>query len=1152
MFAEGAPINLAKPFYNSAYGTYNQFRLLKCQQQPNTQFTENDHTRYQKEFAILTDKEPLDISKRRDAYVFFVKELTQDNPDLQQELLHKTQLFATTDKHYQALIGILINQGINGIHLFLSKINNLQQSMNLYTEFNKIFIENADNYQQFMTIEGLNNLDKLAALNDIQKAWWQMLIQQHYAAGNIVDFNELFNAYAYFLDDLSTIGLVNLPAACPFTPIKHMKTALDRGLYIIKNSINPEEQLTCLKNLDFSSNGAYLASRYNNFGMVASEMRLSPTVDIVPPYQFREIRPIYFKYISVIEWRCRSGTSSKFVDINYCSIKLNPNDPLNDEIYATFMTKQPELTSPGTQFVIYIYENLAYSTIYAILRYDTNYGTNNQIVSYNEKCKFYTCDRMHGIRPWSYDETILPVSNNSYYSQNGLLDYNPPKYTAFFHEMERMGEISCDLVSTCYYRFIGEQGSGYSFEVYQSIARMVLDEENPNLTPKNKARFLAIIALVSSGSAQSDNPTADSATLFKKMQQIAGNHGELFWKIIKPIFKMFSSESMPSFQVMTSIMEYIDFMLKLDAKTQPCIERLMSYASIYPADCLPALLNNIKYTAMKTEGIKEKLALIESNTEYVQFFISQRTKHGFKDPIDNANFVILLVLITGLDPLCAKAILLAKNINTMEPNILNLLLSILSTINPEKSTQLPSVDDLQNLITKIKQDLASGVTLNSRELLLNNIQTQLPKAVFGTAPIPESKVGLVTVFKEYFSNTEIVSMLNKQLKQMDIAIIEPMIPPNTPLRNTVITLIKNNLSSLGKQLTEVVAKLEKFIENINEEPPNIENIRKAFADLNSECCAILKFELKLGPLSMSLDDSIVLGIIQSFAGGDLTEQVKLLSKHKTILALLAKPIEQRYQKHLDTLIIKLQTMAPEFNNFLRQKLGEFSEYTLEALDAYSNNFANIQNFINGIISLKNKLTKDEYTSLIKLLNEKENYTLLSLEQLTKLINTYTKDTSVSMSQKLNIVFDVVRGNGVVSNKFDAAMQQLDDLAEFKDKFPGDLYKILLQISLEYNLTHDIPFPMAAITKFTALTSIDAEQYMALFDSLAAVLRRAPQNDNQQESITTIVSLIIQKIHDIATDHPIIMTLITNLLNKSLAESAQAFTLIVPLRQTCVI
>lgn len=246
-------------------GSYEQFSVLK---KDSVNFS-----RYKIEFAGLFASQATE-KQRKEAFMFFLAELCDDNlPKLKQiqQLLEKLPL---TECHYQGLAQVLIHGGPDALLLLLHHFKTLDEKQR-FKGFNELFLKKPENFISLISESGFANLKNLSALSQEQQNWWVSLVVQHKDAGAHTDFNDLFAAYDYFLNELEK-QQVKLPVSCALEPIRHMKLALDRLLFIVGNSSDPQEQLNCLDGLDFDMYGAYFASRYNDYRLVSRQMNLSP------------------------------------------------------------------------------------------------------------------------------------------------------------------------------------------------------------------------------------------------------------------------------------------------------------------------------------------------------------------------------------------------------------------------------------------------------------------------------------------------------------------------------------------------------------------------------------------------------------------------------------------------------------------------------------------------------------------------------------------------------------------------------------------------------------------------------------------------------------------------------------------------------------
>ncbi|WP_058534545.1 hypothetical protein [Legionella saoudiensis] len=222
-------------------GSFQQFTLLGNES--------SNRGRYEIEFAHLFAPK-IASETRLNALNFFLSELEQD--PLKIRRIHNLLKFLPlTNSHYHGLAYVLVNSGADGMVLVLQQFKILHEQER-FNDLHDLFLENPQSYADLATPRGLDNLKKLAVLTPEQYMWWRALVSQHKAAGVRTNFNELFDAYSYFLTGLGELAQ-DLPASCPLVHVKHMKPALDRALFIIKNSADPKEQLAYLHGLDFAA-----------------------------------------------------------------------------------------------------------------------------------------------------------------------------------------------------------------------------------------------------------------------------------------------------------------------------------------------------------------------------------------------------------------------------------------------------------------------------------------------------------------------------------------------------------------------------------------------------------------------------------------------------------------------------------------------------------------------------------------------------------------------------------------------------------------------------------------------------------------------------------------------------------------------------------
>lgn len=287
-------------------GSSNQFFLLEHEV--------SNPLHYQREFTHLFDAK-VSLGVRQRALRFFLHEMERDQ--LKQERIQSLLNFLPlTELDYQGLGYALVNSGADGVLLLLQRFKALYEK-EIFHDFQHLFLDTPASYAKLVTPEGIENLETLSELTSEQYAWWHSLVSQHKAAGARTNFNELFDAYYYFLTKLGE-NAQHLPAGCPLENIRHMKPALERALFIITNAADPQEQLMHLNELDYDMDGAYYASRYLDYKLVSCQMGLTragsadetPLKNINELFTFFTTQPVtneerikqFYRFIGTQDW----------------------------------------------------------------------------------------------------------------------------------------------------------------------------------------------------------------------------------------------------------------------------------------------------------------------------------------------------------------------------------------------------------------------------------------------------------------------------------------------------------------------------------------------------------------------------------------------------------------------------------------------------------------------------------------------------------------------------------------------------------------------------------------------------------------------------------------------------------------------------------
>lgn len=274
---------------------------------------EEQRRRFKTEFHDLLDSGTLP-EQRQSVFISLLSHFTgYDSSKL--KWIRLLQTLPLSDQNYQGLAQVLLHTGADGVLLLLQQFKALHDK-ELFKDFNDLFLDKPENYLTIVSTEGLNSLKKLTALSNEQHTWWAHLVSLHKAAGIPTQFDDLFLAYSYFLDQLDQKNLT-LPLACRVKNKGHMKHSLACILYLIHNSSDPEEQLTYLDDIDLDA--ACLASR-NHYQLITREMNLLRLEEDIPDFSvprnphdvyawlvqidlpYDECLTRFYRFVGVQEW----------------------------------------------------------------------------------------------------------------------------------------------------------------------------------------------------------------------------------------------------------------------------------------------------------------------------------------------------------------------------------------------------------------------------------------------------------------------------------------------------------------------------------------------------------------------------------------------------------------------------------------------------------------------------------------------------------------------------------------------------------------------------------------------------------------------------------------------------------------------------------
>lgn len=187
--------------------------------------------------------------------------------------------------NFNAFSQILVESGPRASLNFLAKLSAIKEANNLaYHDFKTYFLDKQSNYMDFFDSDkqSLTCLDNY--LNDLRNPlknkinWWETLSAQHIkSTPSSVNFKFLYDGFYYFCTELDNINgeKVNLPLHFKGQPVTDMRVSLDRLLGILRNSLDPNEQINDLNKINLSVEGDWYASVYQGYNHINENMEVN-------------------------------------------------------------------------------------------------------------------------------------------------------------------------------------------------------------------------------------------------------------------------------------------------------------------------------------------------------------------------------------------------------------------------------------------------------------------------------------------------------------------------------------------------------------------------------------------------------------------------------------------------------------------------------------------------------------------------------------------------------------------------------------------------------------------------------------------------------------------------------------------------------------
>ena len=758
------------------------------------QFALDDSNHSKKMFNHLID-ENISLSKRKKAFFHFLT-LFESEYEVEVMRMLNSDEFSFESDQYQGLATILIHTGDVGVLLFMQQLQNLKKNK-AYDVFSQVFLAKGQPYTELMTPQGIDYLERLSTLNGAELDWWQSLVEQHQQAGARVNFIELFGAYSYFLSELKLLDLGKLPSSSPFKQIKNMKVSLARALYILKNAPDKEEQLACLSGLDFGPNGAYYACRYNQFKLVSKEMNVTPKNGVISINPSAETR----------------GYKTK-LDLHLMNLPdvmvINPGDALPD---VDTLGQMPRLIQHDGMYYMYAEND---SGIWRIesLHYEIDHANNLKpgptLIKTGANYFIYGSDESTWrLMKLELDQAAIGID----FSVDGVLDYDVKYkrlyetiYDDFLHrelDYERIIELDYSVktmrfdkadkkinkfdesigervytneeLREIYYRYVGEQKDTFSFDTYQKIDRYIDKLADPAGLYKEQWRFLAAKICTGPKETPSADPSLEFAAFIKTLLAVSNKFSEdpdltlgTVLSIITDRLVPMKPDSIPSVSELSSLLNLIG--------AQPTSLRLNTMLH----HALVHLEHHGELTYVVLNNYAQRVAIEEEQTTQIitdnfELFIAKQNAikfDGVKSKFEDAFIVFLSLINDETDDSVVYAAqaegLRSFFVKNLDEKTRYTLLLILNDINIAKSDKLPSTPAIIELIMALSVEsfvLSQMTELERRTAIIKIINDKdlLPDTKIGKEPDEESKLSLLSVFKDFFTEYDVLGPIDYAL-----------------------------------------------------------------------------------------------------------------------------------------------------------------------------------------------------------------------------------------------------------------------------------------------------------------------------------------------------------------------------------------------------
>lgn len=201
---------------------------------------------------------------------------------------YMTAIGLTDPAHYQAVTATILSVGKAHSLYALNALFELNQLPNnyMYQDFKRIFIDDATSFAGLSHEDTTTNIKILTSLTGTQYQWWVQMVSKQKELGAHIDFNDLMNAFKFFIEETVKLGVTEWPLLSPFENSRNMKVCLDRSLYLVTRAAaanKAQDQFYELSGVDLSAEGAVYALRYYPYLFATDKMgfRVNPEENLI-------------------------------------------------------------------------------------------------------------------------------------------------------------------------------------------------------------------------------------------------------------------------------------------------------------------------------------------------------------------------------------------------------------------------------------------------------------------------------------------------------------------------------------------------------------------------------------------------------------------------------------------------------------------------------------------------------------------------------------------------------------------------------------------------------------------------------------------------------------------------------------------------------